>query len=98
MKFIRRYNTYPKSEQERRKVTDFIRDLEIKELIAKLIEHGHSDIVNAFLLNDGKCYTKKGRLNKSGACRVLDFKPKQLDDRFALMRKLLEPDVCEEEE
>ena len=78
-------------------MTEFIRELEIKELIDKLVQHGHGDIVNAFLLNDTKCYTKKGRLNKSGACRVLDFKPKQLDDTFALMRKLLEPDLCEEE-
>jgi len=77
-------------------VSDFIHDIETKELIDKLIEHGHSDVVNAFLLNDGKCYTKKGRLNKSGACRVLDYKPKQLDDRFELMRKLLEPDLCAE--
>jgi len=76
-------------------MTDFVSEIEIKELITKLIQNGHGDIVEAFLLNDRKCYTKKGRLNKSGACRVLDLKPKQLDDNFAIMRKLLEEDFEE---
>lgn len=76
---------------------DFIRELETKELIEKLSKNGFHDIVDAFLLNDAKCYTKKGRLNKSGACRVLDFKPKQLEDKFEIMRKLLETDLCDSE-
>jgi hypothetical protein len=33
-----------------------------------------------------------------GKCKVLDFKPKQLDDKFEMMRKLLDPDACEEVE
>ena len=76
-------------------MADFVSDIETKELIAKLIQHGHGHIVDAFLLNDTKCYTKKGRLNKSGACRVLDYKPKQLDDSFAIMKKLLEKDLAD---
>ena len=76
-------------------MTDFIKELETKELIDKLIQNGYEDLVNAFLLNDGKCYTKKARLNKSGVCRVLDFKPKQLDDEFVKMRKILEGDLAE---
>lgn len=71
-------------------MSDFVKEIEIKEIIEKLVEAGHSEIVDAFLLNESKCYTKKGRLNKSGACRVLDFKPKQLDDKFSDMRKILE--------
>jgi len=74
-------------------MSDFIHEIETKELITKLIKHGYGHIVDAFLLNVPKCYTKKGRLNKSGACRVLDFKPKQLDDSFAIMKKLLENDL-----
>ena len=76
--------------------TDFVKEIETKELIDKLIEKGYGEIVNAFLLNESRCYTKKDRLNKSGACRVLDFKPKQLDDQFKMMKQLLEKDLGEE--
>jgi len=76
-------------------MTNFVHEIETKELIEKLIKHGYSHIVDALLLNDTKCYTKKGRLNKCGACRVLDFKPKQLDDSLAMMRKLLENDLTD---
>ena len=54
--------------------------IENQELIQKLIDNGYGDIVDAFLLHDAKVYTKKGRLNKSGACRVLKCKPKELED------------------
>jgi len=45
--------------------------IEEQELIDKLVKAGYGPLVNALLLNDSKCYTKKARLNKSGACRVL---------------------------
>lgn len=77
-------------------MSDFINDLATKELVEKLIANGHEEAVNAFLLNENRCYTKQGRLNKSGACRVLGVKPKQLDDQFIMMRKLLEGDIVEE--
>ena len=76
--------------------TDFVKEIETKELIDKLIKAGYGEIVNAFLLNESKTYTKKSRLNKSGACRVLDLKPKQLDDQFKMMRALLERDLGED--
>ena len=76
-------------------MADFVDEIETKELIEKLIKHGHGHIVDAFLLNDTKCYTKKGRLNKSGVCRVLDYKPKQLDDSLAAMKKLLDGDLAD---
>lgn len=79
-------------------MSDFVDEIERRELIQKIIKAGYGDIVDAFLLNDAKCYTKKGRLNKSGACRVLDFKPKQLDDKFAMIKKLLEKDVYDIED
>jgi len=50
--------------------------LERTELIQKLIENGYAELVEALLYNEGKVYTKKGRLNKSGACRVLNWKTK----------------------
>ena len=43
--------------------------------------------------DDRKIYTKKGRLNKSGACRKLNMKSKQLEDRLAEMRELLRRDL-----
>lgn len=63
--------------------------LENQELIQKLIDKGYGNIVDAFLLNDSKVYTKKGRLNKSGACRVLKCKPKDLEDAIKACQELL---------
>jgi hypothetical protein len=34
-------------------------------------------------------YTKKGRLNKSGACRILNMKPKELDDFISECRDII---------
>jgi hypothetical protein len=67
--------------------------LERQELIKKLIENGYGDIVSALLDDEKKVYTKKGRLNKSGACRRLKLKAKQLEDKLAEMRDLLKEDM-----
>jgi hypothetical protein len=67
--------------------------LERQELIKKLIENGYGDIVQALLDDEKKVYTKKGRLNKSGACRRLKLKAKQLEDKLAEMRELLRKDM-----
>lgn len=69
--------------------------LENQELIQKLIDSGYGDLVDAFLLNDGKVYTKKGRLNKSGACRVLKCKPKDLENSIMECQELLRKDMGE---
>ena len=74
-------------------MTTFVEEIETKELIDKLIKNGYEHIVNAFLMNESKCLTKRSRLNKSGTCRVLDLKPKQLDDQFKLMKELLRKDL-----
>lgn len=71
--------------------------LENQELIQKLIDSGFGNIVDAFLLNDGKVYTKKGRLNKSGACRVLNCKPKELEDAIKACQELLQKEMVEAE-
>lgn len=63
--------------------------LEQQECIQKLIEKGYGPLVEALLLNEGKCYTKKARLNKSGACRVLGWKTKQLEDALRECRDIL---------
>lgn len=67
--------------------------IESQELIQKLIDNGFGGIVDAFLLNDNKVYTKKGRLNKSGACRVLKCKPKDLEDAIEACQKLLNKEM-----
>jgi hypothetical protein len=67
--------------------------LENQELIQKLIDKGYSNLVDAFLLNDSKVYTKKGRLNKSGACRVLKCKPKDLEDAIKACQELLQKEM-----
>ncbi len=67
--------------------------LENQELIQKLIDKGYGNLVDAFLLNDSKVYTKKGRLNKSGACRVLKCKPKDLEDAIKACQELLQKEM-----
>lgn len=67
--------------------------IESQELIQKLIDSGFGEIVDAFLLNDIKVYTKKGRLNKSGACRVLKCKPKDLEDAIQACQDILKKEM-----
>jgi hypothetical protein len=67
--------------------------IERQELIKKLIENGYGEIVTALLDDEKRVYTKKGRLNKSGACRKLKLKSKQLEDKLAEMRELLKNDM-----
>lgn len=67
--------------------------IENQELIEKLIQGGFGKLVDAFLLNDSKVYTKKGRLNKSGACRVLKCKPKDLEEAIKACQELLKKEM-----
>ena len=68
---------------------NMIEILEQQELIQKLIDAGYGELVDVFLSNESQVYTKKGRLNKSGACRVLDWKTKQLEDALESCRGIL---------
>lgn len=79
-------------------MSNVFEQLENQELIQKIIDNGHGNLVDAFLLNDGKIYTKRGRLNKSGACRVLKCKPKELEDIIKACRELLHKEMSIEEE
>lgn len=76
-------------------MASFVEFLEKEELINKLRKSGYGDLIDAFLLNETKVYTKKGRLNKSGACRVLKIKPKQLEDMLKCCREILDQDLIE---
>ncbi len=67
--------------------------LERQELFQKLVDRGYGKLVEALLMNESKVYTKKGRLNKSGACRVLCWKPKQLEDALNKCREILQEDL-----
>lgn len=67
--------------------------LERQELIEKLIENGYGPMIEVLLTNENKVYTKKGRLNKSGACRVLGCKPKELEDALKACREILKNDI-----
>jgi hypothetical protein len=64
---------------------NFVEVIESQELLQKIEKAGYGKIIELFLMNENKVYTKKGRLNKSGACRILKCKPKELDD---LLKKL----------
>jgi hypothetical protein len=72
-----------------------LEELERQELIQKLIKNGYTELIEALLTNENKVYTKKGRLNKSGTCRVLGWKTKQLEDALEECRKILEKDMEE---
>jgi len=67
--------------------------LEQQEMIQKLTNRGFGELVEALLSNENKVYTKKGRLNKSGACRVLGWKPKQLEDALSACRDILKEEL-----
>lgn len=67
--------------------------LEQQELIQKLIDNGYGKLVDALLTNENKAFTRKARLNKSGTCRVLGWKPKELEDALAACREILQKDV-----
>lgn len=64
---------------------NFVEVIESQELLQKIESAGYGKVIELFLMNENKVYTKKGRLNKSGACRILKCKPKELDD---LLKKL----------
>jgi hypothetical protein len=74
-------------------MSNIIDEMERQELIQKLIKNGYGDIVQVLLENENKVYTKKGRLNKSGACRKLKLKTKQLEDKLQEMKNLLKTDL-----
>lgn len=69
-------------------MSNLLEAIERSELIEKLRQHGYGDLIDALLANESQAYTKKGRLNKSGACRVLGWKTKQLEDALAECKKL----------
>ena len=66
--------------------------MEMDETMQKLREAGYSHLVDTLLTEEDTCYTRKGRLNKSGACRQLGCKPKQFEDMLLEMRELIAPD------
>ena len=68
---------------------NMIEVLERQELLQKLIDAGYGELIETLLFNEGKVYTKKGRLNKSGACRALGWKPKYLEDALQHCQNIL---------
>jgi|APSaa5957512535_1039671.scaffolds.fasta_scaffold190114_2 hypothetical protein len=83
------------------KNNDLLEVLERQEIIKKLSDQGFGELVEGLLANEGKVYTKKGRLNKSGACRVLGWKGKQLEDALAECKEILRneyPEYFDDEE
>lgn len=69
---------------------DLIENIEDRELIQILIDHGYEEDIQIMMENESLVYTKKGRLNKSGACRALGLKTKQLEDKLLKFRQILE--------
>lgn len=78
--------------------TNAIDQLEKLELIQKLMDRGYGPLIEALLGNEREVYTKKGRLNKSGACRVLGWKPKELEEALAQCREILKKDIFTNDE
>jgi len=71
---------------------NFLDVLEKQEILQILENNGFKDKIEALLLNESKVYTKKGRLNKSGACRILNMKPKELEDFLSKCRETVRAD------
>ena len=72
---------------------NFVDGIERAELIQRIIDAGYAEEVDALLTNESKWTTKKDRLNKSGACRVLDCKPKELEQLIEKWKEILGPDL-----
>ena len=68
-------------------------DLETQEIIDKLVSSGYEKLVDVLLNNEEKCYTKRGRMNKSGACRQGGWKPKELEDMLKGAREVLKDEL-----
>lgn len=63
--------------------------IEQEELLKKLKDAGYGELLEILSSNEAKTFTKKGRLNKSGACRILGWKPKQLEDALNECKEIL---------
>lgn len=70
----------------------FLEGIENGELLQILENSYLKEKISLLLSNENKVYTKKGRLNKSGACRILNMKNKELEIFLEECRKLLEVD------
>ncbi len=69
--------------------------IERTELVDALNKGGFDEVLEALYYEnktEHKVYTKKGKLNKSGACRALGCKPKDLEEIFKLCRGILGED------
>jgi len=73
-------------------MSNFIDILENQELIDKIESAGFKEIIDILLMNESKVYTKKGRLNKSGACRMLNCKPRDLEFLLQKFREIIKSD------
>lgn len=76
-----------------KKQKGFLFELEIQEMLQKLNDNGYGELVETLLSNESKVYTKKGRLNKSGACRILGCKGKDLDDALKACSEILKNEL-----
>jgi hypothetical protein len=70
----------------------FLEGVENTELLHILENSYLKEKINLLLTNENLAYTKKGRLNKSGACRILNMKNKELETFLEECRKVLEVD------
>jgi len=70
----------------------FLEGIENTELLQILGSSYLKEKIGLLLSNENLVYTKKGRLNKSGACRILNMKTKELETFLVECRKVLEVD------
>ena len=75
--------------------SNLVESLERRELIQKLVTASPEcgELIEILMAGGNKVYTKKGRLNKSGTCRALGWKPKQLEDVLIQCREILGTDI-----
>jgi hypothetical protein len=75
---------------------NFLEILERQELLEILENNGLGKEIELLLMNETKAYTKKGRINKSGVCRLLGIKPKQLEEFLQKCRDVLKIEQIED--
>jgi hypothetical protein len=81
-----------------------LNQIEVQELIQKLIDNGMKDFIDMMLLQEHAVYTRKGRINKSSCVREMSkhskkpFRSKDLEDIFMKCQEILFKDVIDTSE
>ncbi len=70
----------------------FLTDLIEAETLHVLSQKGYAKLIDQMLVHHELCFTKNGRINKSGTCRVMNWQSIQLEEALKDMKNIISPD------